>query len=63
MTMKKFFRYADNQGRVYYATSQNRFAQYTKTSGIKTAIFQGETMLTRKQARDLKKITNGVYER
>ena len=59
--MKKMLKYADDRGRVYYATSQNRFAQYTRTSDIKTAVFQGDTMLTRKQIQTLEKLANGVY--
>ena len=61
--MKKMLKYADDRGRLYYATSQNRFAQYTRTSDIKTAVFQGETMLTGKQTRGLERIGNGIYKK
>ena len=59
--MKKMLKYADDRGRLYYATSQNRFAQYTRTSDIKTAVFQGDITLTKKQIQDLERIANGVY--
>ncbi len=59
--MKKMLKYADEKGKLYYSTSQSRFAQFTKTHEIKSAIFQGETILTRKQAEELTRIGNGVY--
>ena len=59
--MKKFLKFADDRGKLYYSTSQTVFARYTKKSSIKTAIFQGETRLTKKQLEELTRVASGVY--
>jgi len=60
--MKKMFKFADQNGRLYYASSPETFARFSVRDGsIKTALFAGEEQVTQKFFQLLQKIKNGIY--
>jgi len=60
--MKKMFKFADQDGRVYYASTLFTFEKFSaQEDSIKTAIFAGEEQVTQKFFQLLQKIKNGIY--
>jgi len=62
--MKVMLKFADQSGRLYYATSFEKFVRFSgRNRDIKTAVFQGLTQVPPKFLEKLEKLENGIFKR